>query len=98
MKQISTPPKAFHLAVNYRSHAGIVNCAHTVVKLISSFWPYSIDALSRERGKVNGARPIFFTDVVQGFVGEVIFLSVVEIQIMIDKLYPSFYQEETGFS
>ena len=79
VKQKLIPPKAFHLAVNYRSHAGIVNCAHTVVKLISSFWPYSIDALSRERGNANGAKPIFFTNVVEGFVGQVIFLPVVWI-------------------
>ena len=79
VKQKLTPPKAFHLAVNYRSHAGIVNCAHTVVRLISSFWPYSIDALSRERGNANGAKPIFFTNVAEGFVGQVIFLPVVEI-------------------
>lgn len=50
----------FQLAINYRSHAGIVNCARSVVDLILKFWPESIDALAPEHGKVAGAQPIFF--------------------------------------
>jgi hypothetical protein len=52
-------PQSFQLATNYRSHAGIVNCAHSVIDLITKFWPYSIDALAREKGIVDGAKPIF---------------------------------------
>ncbi|TFK38654.1 hypothetical protein BDQ12DRAFT_96280 [Crucibulum laeve] len=55
------PPRTFQLAVNYRSHAGIVNCAHSVIDLITRFWPYSIDKLARERGIVDGSKPIFFS-------------------------------------
>ncbi|KAF7367508.1 UvrD-like helicase ATP-binding domain-containing protein [Mycena sanguinolenta] len=54
-------PRTFQLTVNYRSHAGIVNCAHTVIEVIQLFWPYSIDILGRERGTVDGLRPVFFT-------------------------------------
>ncbi|KAJ7725516.1 hypothetical protein DFH07DRAFT_853912 [Mycena maculata] len=54
-------PRTFQLTVNYRSHAGIVNCAHTVVEIITRFWPYAIDVLDRERGTVDGLRPVFFT-------------------------------------
>ncbi|KAJ7222624.1 hypothetical protein GGX14DRAFT_558715 [Mycena pura] len=54
-------PQTFQLTVNYRSHAGIVNCAHTVIELITKFWPYAIDVLDRERGTVDGLRPVFFT-------------------------------------
>ncbi|KAF8151989.1 hypothetical protein K438DRAFT_1988110 [Mycena galopus ATCC 62051] len=54
-------PRTFQLTVNYRSHAGIVNCAHTVIEVIAMFWPYSIDLLARERGTVDGLRPVFFT-------------------------------------
>lgn len=53
-------PKSFHLAVNYRSHAGVVNCAHSVVELITQFWPHSIDVLPRERGLVPGPPPMLF--------------------------------------
>ncbi|KIJ45080.1 hypothetical protein M422DRAFT_207261 [Sphaerobolus stellatus SS14] len=53
-------PASFHLAINYRSHAGVVNCAHSVVELITHFWPHSIDNLPRERGLVEGPRPVFF--------------------------------------
>ncbi|KAJ6519176.1 hypothetical protein C8R45DRAFT_1204389 [Mycena sanguinolenta] len=54
-------PVTFQLTVNYRSHAGIVNCAHTVIEIIQLLWPYSIDVLGRERGTVDGLRPVFFT-------------------------------------
>jgi hypothetical protein len=51
----------FQLAVNYRSHGGIVNCAHSVVELITHFWPYTIDSLAPEQGIVDGVKPIFLT-------------------------------------
>ncbi|KAG7099943.1 hypothetical protein E1B28_001736 [Marasmius oreades] len=50
----------FQLAVNYRSHAGIVNCAHSVIDLIIRFWPGTIDNLAPEIGNVDGPKPIFF--------------------------------------
>ncbi|KAJ6577097.1 hypothetical protein B0H10DRAFT_1963249 [Mycena sp. CBHHK59/15] len=59
--QPAEPPRTFQLTVNYRSHAGIVNCAHTVIEVISMFWPYAIDVLDPERGTVDGLRPVFFT-------------------------------------
>jgi hypothetical protein len=49
----------FQLAVNYRSHGGIVNCAHSVIQLITNFWPYTIDKLAPEQGLVDGLKPIF---------------------------------------
>ncbi|KAI5985929.1 hypothetical protein EDC04DRAFT_2615239 [Pisolithus marmoratus] len=54
-------PESFQLAVSYRSHGGIVNCAHSVIELISRFWPDSIDLLQPERGIVDGLKPVFFT-------------------------------------
>ncbi|KAJ6573853.1 hypothetical protein DFH09DRAFT_1311930 [Mycena vulgaris] len=59
--QPSWQPRTFQLTVNYRSHAGIVNCAHTVIEVITMLWPYQIDVLDRERGTVDGLRPVFFT-------------------------------------
>ena len=64
-------PKMFYLSANYRSHAGIVNCAHSVVEIISKYWKNSIDALPRERGNAHGAMPIFYTDVYPEFMREV---------------------------
>ncbi len=52
----------FQLAVNYRSHAGIVDCAHSIIDLITSFWKDSIDRLSPEMGIVDGVKPIFFNN------------------------------------
>lgn len=54
-------PRTFQLAINYRSHGGIVQCAHSVIELITEFWPYAIDVLTREKGVVNGSKPVFFS-------------------------------------
>ncbi|EEB99609.1 hypothetical protein MPER_00681, partial [Moniliophthora perniciosa FA553] len=53
-------PEIFQLAVNYRSHSGIVNCAHSVIELINRFWRGSIDDLAPEKGIIGGPKPIFF--------------------------------------
>jgi hypothetical protein len=54
-------PKTFCLTVNYRSHTGIVDCAHSIVKLIDRYWPHSIDTLAQETGLIIGPPPIFLT-------------------------------------
>jgi hypothetical protein len=54
-------PRTFQLAINYRSHGGIVQCAHSVIELITEFWPYAIDVLSQEKGVVDGSKPVFFS-------------------------------------
>ncbi|KAF8139771.1 hypothetical protein EV363DRAFT_1497668, partial [Boletus edulis] len=54
-----TDPTAFQLATNYRSHRGIVDCAHTIIERITHFWPDSIDVLQPEYGIVNGLKPMF---------------------------------------
>ena len=56
-----TRPESFHLAVNYRSHAGIVDCAYSVIELITGLWPHAIDALGQETGMVGGLKPVFFS-------------------------------------
>lgn len=53
-------PAMFQLAINRRSHGGIVNCARTVIERIMRFWPDAIDALQPEHGIVDGLKPIFF--------------------------------------
>ncbi|KAF7340238.1 UvrD-like helicase ATP-binding domain-containing protein [Mycena venus] len=58
----AVPPREFQLTVNYRSHTGIVNCARSIIEVITRLWPDAIDVLSAERGTVDGLRPIFFTN------------------------------------
>ncbi|KIK71556.1 hypothetical protein GYMLUDRAFT_33762 [Collybiopsis luxurians FD-317 M1] len=53
-------PKTFELLVNYRSHSGITNCAHSIIELITLFWKDSIDRLAPEKGVVAGLKPSFF--------------------------------------
>jgi hypothetical protein len=55
------PPKSFQLVTNFRSHGGIVRCAHSIIVLITKFWPYAIDILPEEKGIVDGIKPVFFT-------------------------------------
>ena len=55
-----TDPTTFQLVVNYRSHGGIVNCAHTAIERITKFWPGAIDGLQPEHGVVDGLKPVFF--------------------------------------
>ena len=40
---------------------GIVRCAHSIIVLITKFWPYTIDILPEEKGIVDGIKPAFFT-------------------------------------
>ncbi|KAG2034062.1 hypothetical protein BDR03DRAFT_993883 [Suillus americanus] len=49
-------PMMFQLTTNYRSHNDIVNCAHSVIKLITKFWPDAIDHLQPEKGMADGMR------------------------------------------
>ena len=54
-------PKIYELVVNYRSHGGIVNCARSVIELITLYWPHSTDGLPPERAFIAGPQPIFFS-------------------------------------
>ena len=57
----SRSPKSFQLVTNFRSHGGIVKCAHSIITLIMRFWPYAIDNLPQEKGVVDGIKPVFFS-------------------------------------
>ena len=57
----SRTPKSFQLVTNFRSHGGIVKCAHSIIALIMRFWPYAIDILPQEKGIVDGIKPVFFS-------------------------------------
>ncbi|VDB86827.1 unnamed protein product [Peniophora sp. CBMAI 1063] len=50
------PARFFHLSINYRSPGGVVECAHSIVALLSRF-PRSIDELKREEGIIPGLKP-----------------------------------------
>ncbi|KAI9567009.1 hypothetical protein HD554DRAFT_2039900 [Boletus coccyginus] len=53
-------PTTFQLAINYRFHGGIVNCAHTILERLTRFWPDAIDGLQPEYGIVDSFKPVFF--------------------------------------
>lgn len=61
MATSTVQPKSFQLAINYRSHGGIVSCAHSLIQIITHFWPYAIDILGEEKGIIDGLKPVFFS-------------------------------------
>ncbi|KAG8905111.1 hypothetical protein FRB99_000675 [Tulasnella sp. 403] len=61
-KRPAIDPKFFELSLNYRSHGGIVKAAADLVWMLNRFFPSSIDSLARETAKVDGPKPMFFTN------------------------------------
>eukprot|EP00058_Branchiostoma_floridae_P027802 XP_002613293.1 hypothetical protein BRAFLDRAFT_118709 [Branchiostoma floridae] len=51
-------PDMYHLTHNYRSHCGILDLAAGVIKLLERFFPYSFDHLPKDRGIMEGPRPL----------------------------------------
>ena len=39
-----------------------MNCARSVIELLTLYWPHSIDILKPERASVDGPKPIFFSN------------------------------------
>lgn len=54
-------PEIWHLTQNFRTHAGVVNIANSVVELILKFFPLSIDRLKPESSRVFGPLSIFLS-------------------------------------
>ncbi|XP_072045621.1 TPR and ankyrin repeat-containing protein 1-like isoform X2 [Amphiura filiformis] len=52
------PKRVYQLTHNYRSHAGILNLASSVVDLMFHFFPLSFDRLDRDQGLFDGPSPV----------------------------------------
>jgi superfamily I DNA/RNA helicase len=50
--------KIFHLNQNFRTHAGVLNLAQSVIDLLYRFFPSFIDVLSHETSLIYGEAPI----------------------------------------
>ncbi|KAJ4972465.1 hypothetical protein NE237_005639 [Protea cynaroides] len=48
----------FHLNQNFRTHAGVLNLAKSVIDLLYRFFPHSIDVLSPETSLIYGEAPV----------------------------------------
>ncbi|XP_038048876.1 TPR and ankyrin repeat-containing protein 1-like [Patiria miniata] len=64
---VAVPKRVYQLTHNYRSHAGILNLASTIVDLMTHFFPNSFDRLKRDQGLFHGPSPVLlescsFTD------------------------------------
>jgi superfamily I DNA/RNA helicase len=49
------------LTTNYRSHGKILSLANSVVSIIETLFPYSIDKLKKEESESDGLRPVLLT-------------------------------------
>ncbi|CAN1143681.1 TPR and ankyrin repeat-containing protein 1 [Linum perenne] len=50
--------KIHHLSQNFRTHAGVLKLAQSVIDLIYHFFPSSIDKLSKETSRIFGESPV----------------------------------------
>ncbi|XP_022098419.1 TPR and ankyrin repeat-containing protein 1-like [Acanthaster planci] len=55
---VTVPKRVYQLTHNYRSHAGILNLASTIVDLMTHFFPNSFDRLERDQGLFHGPSPV----------------------------------------
>lgn len=49
----------FNLSQNFRSHAGVLKLANSVLNLLYHFFPFSVDKLQPETSLVNGEQPVW---------------------------------------
>ena len=55
---IRVPKKLYQLTHNYRSHAGILHLASSVVDLLLYYFPESFDRLQKDEGLFEGPKPV----------------------------------------
>ena len=55
---IRVPKKLYQLTHNYRSHAGILRLASSVVDLLLNYFPNSFDRLKKDEGLFEGPKPV----------------------------------------
>ncbi|KAK3609568.1 hypothetical protein CHS0354_019581 [Potamilus streckersoni] len=55
---VEVPKQVYQLTHNYRSHAGILSLASSVLDLLVAFFPESFDRLKKDQGLFNGPQPI----------------------------------------
>ena len=55
---IRVPKKLYQLTHNYRSHAGILRLASSVVDLLLHYFPNSFDQLRKDEGLFEGPKPV----------------------------------------
>ncbi|KAL3888661.1 hypothetical protein ACJMK2_001026 [Sinanodonta woodiana] len=55
---VEVPKQVYQLTHNYRSHAGILSLASSVLDLLVEFFPESFDRLRKDQGLFNGPQPM----------------------------------------
>jgi hypothetical protein len=55
---VAIPKQVYQLTHNYRSHAGILSLASSILDLMIEFFPESFDRLSKDQGLFHGPQPV----------------------------------------
>ncbi|WAR27587.1 TRNK1-like protein, partial [Mya arenaria] len=55
---VEVPTQVYQLNTNYRSHAGILSLATSILELMAEFFPESFDRLQPDQGLFSGPQPI----------------------------------------
>lgn len=55
---VRVPDRLYQLTHNYRSHAGILSLASSIVNLLQDFFPESFDRLDKDCGLFEGPKPV----------------------------------------
>ncbi|KAI5802951.1 hypothetical protein EDC01DRAFT_726313 [Geopyxis carbonaria] len=63
-------PKLFTLIKNYRSHQGIISLASSVMKILYTIFPNTVDKLPPEQGQNDGPKPVFFVGFDEGLIAD----------------------------
>lgn len=52
-------PKVCQLSINFRSHSKILDLANSIIGVIETLFPQTIDKLYKEKSTIDGMRPVF---------------------------------------
>lgn len=55
---VAIPKQVYQLTHNYRSHAGIISLASSILDLMIEFFPESFDRLGKDQGLFHGPQPV----------------------------------------
>ncbi|OPL21743.1 hypothetical protein AM593_00808, partial [Mytilus galloprovincialis] len=56
---VAIPKQVYQLTHNYRSHAGILSLASSILDVMVEFFPESFDRLNKDQGLFHGPQPVF---------------------------------------
>jgi superfamily I DNA/RNA helicase len=60
---LTEKPIMIKLSKNFRSHGKIIELANSIIKLLTMFFPHTIDRMSPEISTLDGCKPLFINNI-----------------------------------